>query len=356
MTLPAPLAWLLRPLAPAPLVFVGVVAIGLQLAGAAGLFGLPIGLLLFTWTWTYAFVLVEYQAHGRPLPVLSIEMTNPAHERRPLALGLLLLGVASLAWWLETHAAHAAALAAVVMAIVLFPASLAVLAIEGRVGRALWPPALLRVAAGLGRYYLLLGGTALGFAMLWTWVAPRLPSLAATALGLLLLLSLATLLGGALYERRAVLGIDAWASPERDAALRAAAAERDEARALDEVYGLVRSRHPTQAWERLATLLAAANHDPATCRALRDRAATWDERSLADRLTRECVTRLVALDRAGDAVLEVESWWRRDGTFTARDARELDILVLTARDLGHAATAERLRASGGSWVAERGPP
>ena len=86
--------------------------------------------------------------------------------------------------------------------------------------------------------------------------------------------------------------------------------------------------------------------DPQLVRWYRDHAARWEDRSIAERLTGELVGRLLALGQRGEALLEVESWWREGGEFKPGTARDLDVLKSVATELGHAAARERLSRQG----------
>jgi hypothetical protein len=337
--------YLLRPLAGPPLVFVAIVSPLLALAVALGLAGLLLLLVLVSWIWAYAYLLVDYTARGLPAPVLAFEMATPWHEPRPLAQLLVLLIAAGLGGWLDRHGARPAAIAVALFTIASFPASLAVLAVEGDLGRAVSPPALLGIARGLGLSYLLVCLIALAAGWLWLAAAALLPRLAWYALGQLAAFSVATTLGGAIYERRAELGLDAWQSPERRAAVVDAAVARAREHVVDEVYALVRARELTAAWDRLRDRLGTPPPDPDTYRWFRDRAAEWPDRRIADRLHAELIRRLLALGRRGEALLEVEHWWRRGGQLLPPAARDLDVLKSVAAELGRAATLERLRAA-----------
>jgi len=342
MALAPTVRYLLRPFAGPPLIFIVVVSGLIAVAAAAGMVGLPLLMILTSWIWTYAYLLVDYTARGLPPPVLSIEMVNPWHEPRPLLQLLVLLIAAGLVAWLDEHGARPVAVAVALVAIASFPASLAVLAIEGDLGRAVWPPALLAIARGLGLRYLLVCAVAIAGGWLVLVVAPHVPSLVAYALGQLATFSIATTLGGALYERRAELGLEAWESPERRAAGVDAAAARVRDRLIDEVYALLRAGEINAAWERLRAALGTPPVAPDNYRWFRDRAARWEDRRIADRLNGELVARLIALGRRGDALLEVERWWRHGGEFRPVTQRDLDMLKSAAAELGRHATQERL--------------
>jgi hypothetical protein len=160
----------------------------------------------------------------------------------------------------------------------------------------------------------------------------------------LCLFALASALGGAVYERRHELGLEAWEAPERRAALVDAAELRTRSHLVDEVYALVRVRDLPAAWRRLDAGLRSATAAPELYRWFRDRAAAWEDRRIADRLTSELVARLIALGRRGEAVHEVEAWWLGGGTFVSCTQRDLDVLKRAAGELGHPHTLERLAA------------
>ena len=336
----------LRAVSGPPLILTAVVSVLATIAGAAGWFGFALYGVLVSWVWAYTYTLIDYSAHGRPAPVLSIEMTNPWHEPRPLLQVVLLAAVGSFAYWLWSQGAEVAGVAVALAALALVPASLAVLAVEGHIGRAVWPPALLAVARGIGwRYLALVVATCLGAAAVAA-LAPHLPSILFYALVQIACYSFATALGGALYERRLHLGLEAWETPERDSARMSAADERRRDTAADEIYALARIGRRTDALRNLSAALGPAPVDPAVYRWYRDRAARWEDRSIAARLTGELVGRLLALGRRGEALLEVESWWRLGREFEPGTARDLDVLKSVAAELGHAATRERLSRQG----------
>jgi hypothetical protein len=341
---PPMLRYLLRAFSGPPLLLTAVVCVLLVVARAAGLMGLPLDLVLVAWVWSYAYLLVDYTARGLPPPVLSIEMTNPLHEPRPLLQILLIIAASSFIWWLEQRGSHGAAVVVGVLMIALFPASLALLAIDGSVARAVWPPALLAVVRGLGFSYLWLIVATLAVTALLVAGSAYLAPFLWYGLVQLCLFALACVLGGAVYERRAELGLEAWEAPERQAALVDAAELKARNHLVDEVYALVRVRDLPAAWRCLDVGLGSATAAPELYRWYRDRTARWEDRRIADRLTSELVARLIALGRRGEAVHEVEAWWRIGGAFVSCTQRDLDVLKRAADELGHAHTLERLAA------------
>ncbi len=341
-----------RAFASPPLLLTAVTTAVLAIGDAAGMIGIPVLLIGSSWVWTYTYLLVSATAHGRPLPVLAVENANPWHEPRPL-LQLAMLGTAaSLAWWLGEHVGRWAAVGVAAATLLSFPASLALLAVEGEPLRAASPVAIVRVALGLGPRYLAVVALGGAYGVVTIGLARVVPTFVVVAVGQMLLYSLATALGVALYARRHELGLEAWHSPERDAARDAALADRDRTALAAEIYGLMRARHPEVAWSRATAWLEAAGRDPAAILWLRDRALEWDERRFADRLGEELVSRLIALGRRGEALAEVEACWRRGGSFAPIDYRDRDVLEGVARELGRDVVRERLRAERG----RRGEP
>jgi hypothetical protein len=327
-----------------PLALTAVTTLAVAIGGAAGMFGVPLLLIGAAWTWTYAFLLVEATAHGLPPPVLAIEDTNPWREPRPLLQLVALGATASLVWWLGQQFGTVLAAAVGVATLLALPASVALLAIDGDPWRAASPPALVRVAVGIGARYFGILALGAGYAALLVVLAPRLPSIVLLIAAQLLIYSLATALGAALHARRHQLGLDAVRAPERDAAREARSAENLRAAMAEELYGLMRARHPEVAWARASAWLERDGREPATYRWLRDRALMWGETRFADRLVEDLVARLIALGRRGEALEEVEACWRRGGRYAPADSRDRDALESVARALGRAAALERLRA------------
>jgi hypothetical protein len=337
----------LQAFASAPLALVAVTTVLLALGRAAGILGIPVLLIVASWVWTYAYLLVVATAHGLPLPVLAVENANPWHEPRPLLQLVLLAVAAGFAWWLDQHLGAWAAIGVGVFALLAFPASLALLAVEGEVLRAASPLAMARVATGLGARYLWLFALGAAYAAALVAAAAVLPALVYWAAAQLLLFSLCTALGASLYARRHELGFDAWLTPERDAERAASIVRREQAALAEELYGLIRARHPEVAWTRATAWLASGGRDPQAYRFLRDRALTWGEDRFADRLGDELVARLIALGRRGEALDEVEACWRRGGRYAPGDYRDRDVLEGVARELRRDAALERLRAERG---------
>ncbi len=103
-----------------------------------------------------------------------------------------------------------------VFAGLLFPASVAILGLEGNPFKAVYPVALGRMIRGLGLSYVVILAVLAGIALLVGLVAKlHLWLVLELATTMFAILSICSMLAGAVYERRHELGLDAWHSPER---------------------------------------------------------------------------------------------------------------------------------------------
>lgn len=331
----------LAPLRGPPAWLVLVVTPLYWLAGMAGMVGIPLLAVLGGWVWTYTFLMIEATAHGLPPPVLSIEKTSPWHEPRALFPLLVALIVGWAMARLGGNASPAAIVALVALAVILMPASFAVLSIEDGIARALWPPALLRVVVGLGPRYLALLALGAVYAVLLAVLARHLPVILMAALAQFALFSCAAALGRSLYRRRDALALEAWQAPERDEQRAALAAGRRAETVATEIYGLLRAKQGAEAAARADAWLATEGASPDACRWLRDRALEWDEQRLANRLDGALLSRLVALRRLGEALAVLEGCWQRGGT-PALTPAEVDALLAVAERAGQDDAVARL--------------
>lgn len=304
--------------------------------------GIFLLVILASWIWTYAYLLVEATAHGLPVPVLSIEMANPWHQPRPLMQLLIVASVGGLAAWLERVVGPLAGLATTALGLLAFPASLALLAVDGEPASAIWPPSLWRVARGLGLHYLAVLVLASAYLALIVGLARVLPGLVCQALAQLGLFSVATALGGSLHARRHALGLDVWHSPERDTALTTRVADGVRDRVADEIYGLLRAGRPTAAWDRAQHWLGGQPDAGVALRWLRDRALVWADHAWTERLDTALVVALLANGKRGEALAEVGACWRRDDRCGPWTPAEHAALLRAAREMGHDAQIERL--------------
>ena len=326
---------------PTLLLLVAVFTVGLRLALAAGLFGIPLALLIVSWLFKYAYALLDDVAHGITKPrVLSLEMVNPM-EQRPLAqlaiCGLAVMAVRAVGGTpgMLLGAAFAAAL----------PASVTILGASGSVFQAINPIALARVIAGLGRYYLVvLASVAVLATGAWALGIAGAPIAVQFAFGLFAILAVFNVIGAALYERRAVLDIATVHSPEQTLERTERARLRERSRLVDELYVLVRAHKyadlaaPLERW--LADLDAA--HLAEDARALVAAACSWgDARALAV-IARAVIARLHVARLRTDALDALEAALEADATFHLKRGLESLELAELAAAAGRRPLARRI--------------
>lgn len=315
------------------------------IAAHAGLYGIPLGVILVSWFFKYGYVLLDYSARGLDQsPVLDISMLNPLDEQRPLAQLLIVVAVASVVVAVGARLSLTAAWLLSGLSALALPASIAVLGIEGNPFKAVYPPALARMIAGLGVFYLLvLAVVALYIGLAWVIAKIDLGFLLECVFDSFALLSVFSVLGGALYERRHELGLDAWHSPERTDAREREARHRRDAHEIAEAYALTRANQHIQAWEKLQAWLQARGHAIEDYHWLCERAAAWGDPRYVTRLTEEYVERLLRAKRTGEALEAVAARLRADSSFRPKSAAStLKLAELAARAGGRRGVARTL--------------
>jgi hypothetical protein len=322
-----------------------VFAILLSIAAKAGLLGIPLALILLSWLFKYAYVLFDHVVRGvdEP-PALDINMVNPLSEQRPIAQIIILAAVAALVKMAAVALSPAAGTVLAVVALFFFPASVAILGLEGNMLKAVYPVALVRMVAGLGIMYAavlgIIAGVILALALigkLALWMPVQI------AVGMFAVLSIFSSLSGALYERRHELGLETWHSPERTAEKERQADLKQSEHVVTEAYGQVRVGAHSNAWALIQSWLASRGHAAEDYRWVRDKVVSWPDARYADRLSQEYVDRLLAAKRDGEALDAVRDRLRLDKAFRpASAAATLRIAQLAASGGGAAGVARVL--------------
>jgi len=311
---------LLRPTRGAAAGVLIVFALLLNVAAKAGLVGIPLALILTSWFFKYAYILFDHTVWGYDEPpALDIKMLNPLDEQRPLAQLVILGLIYAAVKFAEARLGLAVAVSLAAVAALFFPASVAILGLERNIFKAIYPVALARMVRGLGLMYLWVVGVivlyALVLMLLWKLALPLMLLLAMFAV-----LSVFSALGGALYERRDALGLEAWRSPERTAErVRMADLKASDA-AVTEAYGLMRVGSHVKAWDLLQGWLASRGHSIADYHWLCDRLRTWSDPRYANRMTEEYVEKLMSLKRDGEALEVVALRLAEDASFRPKTA------------------------------------
>jgi len=294
-----------------------VFAVLLSIAAKGGLLGLPLAVILTSWLFKYAYILFDHTVRGfdEP-PALDIQMLNFFDEQRPLAQVAIigLIGVA--VYYVQAWMGRQAAIAVAAIAALFLPASIAVLGLEGNILEAAYPIAWVRMVWGLGPSYalvlLIIAAYALLIALLSRWEL-WLP--VQLAVGMFCILSIFSVLGGALYERRHELELETWASPERTADLERQRELRQSEATVTEAYGQVRAGAHTAAWQLLQSWLEARGNTCDDYRWLCTRVAAWSDARYVTRLTEDYVARLLLLKRTGEALDVVAHRLKVDPSF-----------------------------------------
>jgi len=322
-----------------------VFAILLSIAAKAGLLGIPLALVLLSWLFKYAYVLFDHVVRGvdEP-PALDVNMVNPLSEQRPIAQIIILAAVAALVKMAAVTFSPVVGTVLAAVALFFFPASVAILGLEGNMLKAVYPVALVRMVAGLGIMYAavlgIIAGVILALALigkLALWMPVQI------AVGMFAVLSIFSSLGGALYERRHELGLDTWHSPERTAEKERQADLKQSEHLVTEAYGQVRVGSHAKAWDLLQSWLASRGHAVEDYRWVRDKVVSWPDPRYADRLTQEYVDRLLAAKRDGEALDAVRERLRADNAFRPKSAAAtLRIAQLAASGGGAAGVARVL--------------
>jgi hypothetical protein len=313
---------LLRPTRGGAAAVIVVFAFLLFIAAKGGLVGLPLAIIVVSWFFKYAYILFDHTVRGfdEP-PTLDIQMLNPFDEQRPLAQVLILGLICAAVYFTQGTLGSTVATIIAVIAGLFLPASVAVLGLEGNMLKAAYPVAWVRVVHGLGPLYPLaldiIAGYSLLIVFLWRWEL-WLPL--QITIFMFCILSIFSALGGAMYERRHELGLEAWASPERTQERHDAATLRDSEIDVTEAYGKMRAGSHVECWALLGVWLAKRGHAPDDYRWLCSRVAAWGDPRYINRLTQEHVDRLLTLKRTGEALDVVARRLADDPAFRPKTA------------------------------------
>lgn len=333
----------LRPARPTALLLIATLTLLLSIASYAGLLGLPLAIIALSWLFKYAYVLLDLSSEGidEP-PVLSVEMVNPIEQRPLMQLAICAAGFA-LASWIGGVPGYAVGAAF----LTLLPATAAVLGVTGSAIEALNPVTLARVIRGLGGTYLVLVAATIAFAAASYGLA-QLPlwSAVKSAADQWLLLSLFSLMGGAIYERREALGHEPQVSPERTAEREERVRARQRERMLDEAYVPARIHEPSRVVEPLRRWFDEADSAflDTDARAFLARAADWNDLRAYALVAQLVIARLIAARRFATALELLERARRTAPDAVAASPADLQVLIGHARVTGRARLAERLAA------------
>ena len=338
------LRYLIRPLETTSLLVIGIFALLFTLFLSSSLYGLIISVLLLSWFFKYAYVLVDATANGlEEPPAMSVEMLNPVDEQRPLAQLIITSAVGWVAWRLG----GAAGIAVAVLGFLYLPASIAVLGVSSRAIEAVNPMALTRVIRGLGGYYFLILGIIVVYGIaLYFLYGSGVPQMLKISLLLFCVLSIFTLLGGALYERRHVLGLKPTHSPERKAERADRERSRERAKALDVIYGEARGGNFMAARDSLLHWMRHEDKDwlERDVRFFFAEARTWQDEKAFVFVARFLISQLIEMGKTGTVVELVNGALERAPALKLGTASDTVRIATLARAAGKRSLALRVLA------------
>ena len=336
--------YLTVPLQTAPLLLIGALGVLMALAIEASLLGIALGVVLLTGLFNYSFVLLDQLVVGKTdPPVMSIEMMNPIDEHRSLLVFVLLIAAffasdATLYWF--------GPVLSIVIGVLSLAALLAIIAVQGATGslsQSLNPIRCWRLMLRLRADYLFIVGCAL---VLWlvTAMARSLgwPLMLQIALSVYAWLTVVSLIGGILYERRIELGLDDAHEPETVELDDSAAVARARQRSIDRIYAEWRGGSHLSAWQSALAAAAQTADPPAELRWLYEQAQQWPDQRLADRLAQEILPSLLVQKRNGEALDMLRQRLSSSTEFRPLAGTDLIRLAQLARDAGDRATARAL--------------
>jgi len=338
------LRYLLRPVDSTSLMVLLMFTAFVKFGIHGGLYGWVMLVIISSWFFKYAYVLVDATANGiEKTPVLSVEMLNPADEQRPLAQLIICAGVGYVAYKLGGGAGIAVA----VIGLLYLPASIAVLGASSRALDAVNPVALTRVIKELGIYYVLVLGVIVVYAIaIFFLVLSDAWEPLKIIFSLFCLLSLFTALGGALYERRHVLGLEATHTPERRAERDERERSRERSRALDEVYGEARGGNFMAARDSLLNWLRHIEADwlDRDVHFIFNQARTWQDEKAFLFVSRFLISQLIEMGKTGTVVEIVDGTLARAPALKLGTASDTLRIATLARAAGKRALALKVLA------------
>ena len=337
--------YLALPLKSAPLLLIVIFSVLLSLASRAGLFGLPLMLILLPWFFTYAFVLLDHTTDGvdEP-PVLSIEMINPVREQRSLVLLIIVVAM----FFVSNAASYwfGPALGALLAFAIVFilPAVIGVQGATGSLWQSLNLSRCLRLIGTLGRDYgviVVCAAVLLGVAFVVLRM-PSLPLIVRVAFTMYAWLALFAIIGGVLFERRLDIGLDAAYSPERIDGKKAADVEHERNRLVDRIYAEWRGGSHVTACITVTELLRQSTAPGDELEWLYAKTSQWPDVRLPSQLAQAWLPYLFAAKRNGRVLEVLKERLAADPSFRPATSQQVLRCVRLARDGGERGVARKL--------------
>jgi hypothetical protein len=259
----------------------------LAIAGAAGLFGIWLGVLLTLSLWRYSYQVLRAVARGqREIAPPELETLNPVGEFRLVvhfvAFPLLVVALRTVMPFGDDPSGEALNAAAVLVVLALFPASAMAIALTASLEAAFDPRGVWRIIARLGRSYWTLVVALLGLLLATELVSAELLSTIAFGgvlrpmLGVWAVLTAFALIGTLLRANRHQFQIPG--DHETDEERRSRLLREEWRRDLDLAYGSIRSGLVAEGYQTLRKLTARHADGAEVCYWLFENMVDWEDR------------------------------------------------------------------------------
>lgn len=333
------------PLKSAPLLVIIIFSLLLGLASRAGLFGLPLALILLSWFFKYAFVLLDTTTDGvSEPPALSLEMVNPVSEQRSF---ILLIGVVGI-FFLSNAASYwfgpvFGTLLALTIVVVL-PAIIGVQGATGSLLQSLNLARCVRLITRLGRDYVLIVVCAAVLLAVAIFVATRssIPLLLRLAFDMYAWFAMFALIGGVLFERRLDIGLESAYAPERIDSKAAKELDRERDQLMDRIYAEWRGGAHVNACKTITEVLSQTQDPAEELEWMYEKTAQWPDPRLANQLVQTWLPHLFSAKRHGRLIEVVRQRLAVDPGFRPATTNELLRCARLAKDGGERRVARQL--------------
>ena len=298
--------------------------------------------LILVWLTQYALVLIDDAANGsHETRAASVEMATAMLDARAWVHPALAVAVGVL---LYLHPDWPR-LPVLLVAALLFPASLGASAMTGHAVHALHPGEMARVIRGLGIWYPVVVLFVLACALLGMLVARRADSmiLIVASAEMLLLLAYAGM-GGVLYVRRRELGFEPRKSPERVAQREEEARHGVRQQFIDDLYKDLRVRESARAARDAGRWLQTAKpeHLKGDLHALLEAGRHWAEPREYPRMLRGLIPLLLEMKQPSLALNLADAGLAATPKFAPAAEPEAVLLIRYAQQTGRGRLAQTL--------------
>jgi hypothetical protein len=291
----------------------------LWLASAAGLFGLWLMFIVIPAVFRYAIYLLEARAHGAQTLVAGIEIFNIADNLWGLFPLMLIVGFGWLEWRVLQSFGPRPALLALGLFLLVYPASMAVLAVTRSPAASVNPVALCRLVRRCGPKYLAVPGVlVVNGAMLYAVVLPFAPGFAIYFVAVFLFFLMFTLTGAVVHASDVVaeVGIEAPLLPSEAEA--AAGRDADRRKVANHAYGFISRGNREGGFQHVREWIAGEADADDAVNWFFNEMMRWENRDAALRFGQECFAHFLHHERDAMALKLVSRCLHEDPAWRPR--------------------------------------